>query len=141
MNNHWKYVRYFNPHEFDDPDYPGSGDNIDGKLLLVLDKMRHETGFKIYPHWKAGGCVDMYGTHGHTPNSYHRIDRGCQAVDFHFECNLTLNEQYNIVCQYGFGGIGVYYDWAYKGFHVDTRSKKWTQHWVRQNGIYRNLLI
>ena len=137
---HWHHVRYFDVREFDDPLHPGSGELIDGKLLLLLDKIRHETKWPIVPHWQVGGCVDVDGAHGHSDNSFHLERNGCRAVDFHFGTDTPIRYQYNILCQYGFGGIGVYYDWYNTGFHVDTRDKKRTQRWKRINGNYIYLL-
>ena len=63
----WKHVRHFDREEFDDPRVEGSGDHMDGKLVIMLDKMRHESGWAIIPHGEVGGCVDLDGSHGHAP--------------------------------------------------------------------------
>ena len=143
---HWEHVRYFTQREFQDPDVTNSGDLIDGRLLLLLDKLRHETGWPIIPHWQVGGCVDVNGTHGHAPHSYHLKAKGCKAVDFHFNTTATPRYQYYMVSLFGFPGLGVYYDWHWNGellplgFHVDLRPRKRTQRWARRDGHYTYLL-
>ena len=124
----WKQIVHFIPGEFDDPDFPGSGLQIDALLVMSLDKLRMTIGCKILPHWKVGGCVDIKGTHGHTQNSYQRLDRGAKACDFHIETLMGLREQYNHVCRAGFGGIVVYPWWNNPGFHVDIRPIHLTNH-------------
>ena len=145
----WKFVKNFEPYEFDDPLVPQSGNQIDGKLLLKLQKLRDLTGLPIRTHWEVGGCVDVSGRHNHAKTSYHLGLMGCRACDFHFEDPEGKNDPrklYRMVEEIGWGGLGVYYDWHWAGkllpigFHVDIRPVNRTQRWTRRNGIYQYLL-
>lgn len=141
----WEYVDFFRAEEFDDPLHPGSGENIDGKLLILLDRLRRETMWPIITHAKVGGAVDVEGAHGHSKNSYHLLKNGAKAVDFHFQTDVSPRDQVYMVLKAGFSGIGIYYDWNWNnellgiGFHVDIRPKQSTQIW-RRNGRYFYLL-
>ena len=149
----WKHVQHFERKEFDDPRVEGSGDFMDGQLVHMLDKMRSECGWAIITHQKVGGCVDLDGSHGHAPASYHLKLKGCKAVDFHFAdpssfkpLTIDARIQYAIVEQYRFMGIGIYYDWYWAGkflpigFHVDLRPLNKIQRWKRIGGRYIYLL-
>lgn len=127
----WDRIEYFKVREFDDPSCPGSGKHIDGMLLFCMDKLRREIGYPIRTHWRAGGCVDVDGCHGHSSRSYHLLEHGAKACDFDIFCPYPLNWQFNWICRKGFGGIGIYYDWSRPGFHVDLRDPENTQHWTR----------
>ncbi|MBW1739411.1 MAG: hypothetical protein JRJ69_18295 [Deltaproteobacteria bacterium] len=137
----WKHVRYFRPYEFDDPDFPGSGEQIDGTLLFALDRLRHQTGWPIRIHREAGGGVDVGGTHGHSPASYHLLAMGARAADWHFETDAPVRIQIREVLRFGFGGTGIYFDWGIPvGFHTDTRPHARYQVWTRRNGKYLYLV-
>ncbi len=143
----WNKVKYFKSYEFDDPDFPGSGKEINGTLLWQLVKLRKDTGWPIITHWRVGGCIDVLGNHGHATHSYHRKDRGCKACDFHFDTTVSPRYQFFMVAKTGFGGIGIYqnqWHWNNKllpiGFHVDVRSSSRAQIWKRENGKYIYLL-
>ena len=59
----WNNIQYFEESKFDDPLYPGSGENIDPTLVFALDTLRRLTGWPIIVHHKVGGAADMYGEH------------------------------------------------------------------------------
>jgi len=139
----WDSIRkYFTIEDFSDPLIPNSGNFIDENLLNMLVDLTVLS--KIITHAKVGGCVDVNGNYGHSVNSYHLVNSGCRAVDFHFVDNSTFNirEQFIIVAKIGFTGIGLYYDWMWDnqplkvGFHVDIRPKKFAQIWKQERGRY-----
>ena len=143
----WKKVKYFDPEQFDDPNYPESGKNINGILLFQLEKLRKETKWPIITHAIVGGCVDVDGSHGHSNASLHLISNGARACDFHFKTDADPRLQYREIERIGFGGIGIYYNWRWGGkllpigFHVDVRPLERYQRWVcRKKGEYLYLL-
>jgi len=135
----WNKIPNFERREFDDPLHPGSGDNIDRNIVLILQELRLITRVPIIIHSGAGGAVDMDGSHGHSDNSYHLHKNGCKAVDFHLNCQWPTRVQVYYVLNSGFSGIGIYYDWTFNekptlGFHGDTRQKDRSQVWTEING-------
>ena len=142
----WDVIPEFGRKEFDDPDHPGSGDQFDKETYNRLLTMRRQTGWPIITHAPVGGAVDLYGNHGHTANSYHSAGKGFKALDFHFKTSAGTRKQYQAVCDAGFTGIGIYYDWHWAGkplpigFHIDTRPMEKAQRWRREKGQYLYLL-
>jgi len=142
MINWLSIKKYFSLEDFSDPSFVGTGKFINEKVLSMLINLSMLSGNIIVPHGKSGGCVDMDGLYGHSPNSYHLFKNGCRAVDFHFETTMNIREQFRYVIQSGFTGIGIYYDWKWNdeilpvGFHVDNRPAKYLQIWKRDQGRY-----
>jgi len=134
----WKKVEYFDSKEFDDPNYPGSGKNINDILLFQIDKLRRYIDYPII----VTSAIDVDGSHGHAPDSYHLLSNGAKAIDFFIKCDLSPRFQARLVDDLRFTGMGVYYDWKYKykllpiGFHVDLRPVEKYQRWTRRNGEY-----
>lgn len=134
----WSHVKYFTSEEFDDPEVPGSGELIDGILLLSLDKLRSETGWPI----RITSAVDVNGTHSHALTSLHCADMGAKAADWHFITSASIEFQIRTVMQFGFAGTGIYYCWGIPvGFHTDTRPVEEYQVWIcRKKGEYIYLI-
>lgn len=139
----WQNIKHFKHSEFDDPEAPGSWIYLDPVTVLVLDRLREQTGWPIITHNKFGirGCVCVSSS-GHSKNSYHYKNNraGCSAVDWHFVTDACPREQAMTVLRTAFNGIGVYYDWHWDnhllpvGFHTDLRPRP--QIWKRVNGKY-----
>lgn len=144
----WQSIKWFDPEEFDDPHFPGSGEMIDGMLLFQLNRLRQETGWPIIPHGtddngnQVGGCVDVRGEWGHADNSLHLLKNGAIATDWHFITDESPRFQALMVEKMGFPGVGFYYDWWWNGkllplgFHTDMRPRDRAQRWTRRKGEY-----
>lgn len=136
----WSSFTEFSRREFDDPGFPGSGDEFDEYSFSLLLNLRRVTGWPIITHAVVGGAVDVHGAHGHAKNSRHLVSMGASALDWHFKTDVHPREQIHAVIQAGFTGIGIYYDWRWDrkvlpvGFHTDTRPKNQTQIWTRRYG-------
>jgi hypothetical protein len=144
----WSEIKHFEQREFDDALHPGSGERINMILVLNLDYLweRVYTISGAKPAIIITQAVDLHGEHGHAPQSYHLAAQGCKAADFIIITMLDPRIQYQLVERQGFGGIGIYYDWRYKGkavpigFHADLRPTELIQRWRRINGEYFYLL-
>lgn len=111
--------------EFNSQENWGDPSSIDRHLLLIIYCIRCDLKFPMSIH-----C-------GVEPrkSGFHPLKK---AVDFHFICDLELESQYTILEGYlenkGWDklvGLGVYPDWNYPGFHLDTRGIK--ARWGRIN--------
>ena len=113
--------KYFKYTEFDSPDSPGSGVNIDDKLLIILDIIRLKygkpitvnSGYRTKIHNEAVGGV---------PNSQHRLGK---AADLHIPNQKTGDLFEKIAKENGAKGIGRYNSFI----HVDTRETEQIAEW------------
>jgi len=118
---------------FDD----NSIEKISFELLKIIDDInvyfKSQYGLEILIH-------SLYDTGGHSKNSYHYKGLAC---DFSF----TPNRQYYFTTQikylvdyltknniYDKIGLGIYYEWRNRGFHLDIRGKQLS--WYQELGLY-----
>ena len=120
-------IGHFAPKEFNDKFFPGSWKHMDEQTVFKIEETREVSGWPIVIH--AAVCYE--GTCGHSANSYHLRKNGCRAVDFHFKTAASLREQYLVLEELAWNGIGVYPHWNYPGFHVDMRPEHRVQRWTR----------
>jgi hypothetical protein len=110
---------------------------IDYKLMQLIDNINIEFKKKYGIELKIH---TLYDTGGHSKNSYHYKGLAC---DFSF----TPNRQYYFTTQikylvdyltknniYDKIGLGIYYEWRNRGFHLDIRGKQLS--WYQELGLY-----
>ena len=137
----WNRIEYFTRDEFQDPLFgPDTGDLIDGALLLMVVRLRIDTGWPMAIHWQVGGAVDVEGSYGHAKQSYHLKAQGCKAIDFHFMTAAPINRQFWAIAHAGFTGIGYYPQWVHPGWHIDIRPREKALLWKLENGRYEYFL-
>lgn len=150
-----KDTKYFMRWQFDDPRtcYIGSGWLIQPEIIYMLNDLIERTGWNIVPHHSVGGAVVMdhkMDDKRFCLNEYH-LDK-C-AVDFHFETNANVREQFYEVYYTGFTGIGVFtnlaigtynrdeFDILPVAFHVDLRPPSKSQIWTCEEYNKNNYLF
>jgi len=122
-------MKHFSPSEF-----PEDISYADPKLLEMLDNFREELGVRIHPSPVPGALARFSGS----PTSQHyAVDRLSTAVDVFVEASPAW--VYIRALQFGWGGVGVYFDTHYNNrhwvmFHLDIRKDKTT--WFRDDKEY-----
>ena len=109
-------MKYFTHAEFDSPDSPDSGSNMDDSFLSMLDRAREAAGtpFKINSGFRT---PKHYKKVGGSENSSHL--RGF-AADIHVTSNSTRYVILEALLNVGFNRIGV----ADTFVHVDAAPSK-----------------
>lgn len=129
-----KYLKYFTPNEKDHNGRPnawGDFNKMNGLLLRILDEWRVEVGKPCIVH-----CG--YELSGHASKSYHALG---DAADVHFkDCTLWAAYQalQKVLARYNLQdrvGVGVYFNWANPGWHIDIRGYGLTWY-CEKAGVY-----
>lgn len=122
----WKNLKYFKPTEnWGDPNA------MCEDFILKLEALREAVAIPMHIN-----CA--YETIGHSPKSWHgRLP--CKAVDCNFGKNADFLKIFELAVSMGFKGVGFYFDWNTKGFHLDMRSTS-RVFWWRENGKYTYFL-
>lgn len=109
-------LKYFELSEFDSPDLPGSGENMDKKFLKMLDKARSkaDTPFKINSGYRTK--THNKEVKGKTTSS-HLIGK---AADIHCTDDAIRSKIINALIEVGFNRIGI----AKTFIHVDNDEAK-----------------
>ncbi len=109
-------MKYFSYAEFDSPDFPDSGRNMDESFLLLLDSARQIAGtpFKINSGFRTPKHNEKVGG---TENSSHL--RGF-AADIHATSSADRFKILSALIEVGFNRIGI----AKTFIHVDADPRK-----------------
>ena len=123
-------MKYFTEEEF-----LGWYDEMDHRLLQMLDALRELLGCPLYLS-KLEGAI---GRHAGSSGTWHNIDKHGKvyAVDGGIPESVTYNQLYDACLAVGFTGIGLYSGWnSGRGFHVDTRTDRDSSNPAVWSGIY-----
>lgn len=89
----WGYITYFKPSEFDSPDLPGSGKEMNWKLVSALDSARHVLGVPIRIN-SGIRTLSHNNAVGGRPKSAHLMgeaaDISAKDAEFRFKLLKTL---------------------------------------------------
>lgn len=119
----WKqFFPFFTPEE--------CGKGMEEAFMLKVLMLRKALDAPMYI--TAGYC-----TTGHSKNSYHYKGR---AIDFWII--LSPRKVMRQIDRFGlFNGVGHYFWWQHKGFHIDDRDERKYQRWLSpKKGKYIYLL-
>ena len=112
----WKLIRHFSPHEFDSPDSPGSGRNMQWSIVSKLDSIRStigqpmvvNSGYRTPEHNDEVGGVD-----GSAHSEGYAVDIACRVSRLRF---LIIQAALDV----GISRIGI----ARTFVHLDTDPSK-----------------
>jgi hypothetical protein len=82
----------------------------------------------------------IYEKTGHSKNSYHYKGLACDfsfSPNYKYNFTSQINYLVNYLKKYSYYnrvGIGIYYEWINRGFHIDLRGKNLS--WFQECGIY-----
>lgn len=120
-------MKYFNFHEFDSPDKPGSGHNMEEEFLELIDCAREEAQvpFKITSGFRTKSYNQDLQDRGYqaSPNSSHL--KGC-AADIACGNSGTRSIMVRALVNVGFTRLGI----AKTFIHVDNDPDKSDAIWL-----------
>lgn len=114
----WKNIRYFHPQDFDCPNNPGTGQDMDKRLVEMLDSLREACDFPLYVTKGGGYRTTEYNMAvGGVEESAH-----CMGLAVDVACidsskrDTILKESFNV----GFTRRGIYE----RHIHLDVDDGK-----------------
>lgn len=120
-------MRYFSIDEFDSPDLPNSGVNMDSSFLTMLDNTRSRAGipFKITSGYRTAAYNEGLRDKGYkaSPNSSHL--RG-YAADIAATDSATRYAILKAAIETGFKRIGIAKSFIHLDNDPDKQSAVWT---------------
>jgi hypothetical protein len=99
-------------------------DDIDPRLLVLLDTFRHQWGSRVL----ISGHPDAIGRTGKATDSQHhwepgKLVRGIDVIPSAMGLRKDANRAITMAIDLGFTGIGLYPHWQPSaGLHLDTRT-------------------
>src|SRR5690554_5791004 len=112
----WSKVNNFKPSEFPE----GVLDKLDASIICKLDAFREVLKCAVNPSPVASGFIREGGSE---TSRHYAVNRLSDAVDVFPSCDVFY--AFVVAVQFGFTGIGIYFDTYYKGnprpmLHLDT---------------------